>query len=266
MLHGGSGASVRAMTDTRIVEIADGIHQLTTYLEEIDFGVNQYLVAGDEPLLFHTGMRSLFPQVLAAVATVVAPVRLRWVSFGHVEADECGSMNDWLAAAPQATVAHGTIGCMVSVQDLADRPAHPLADGDVLDIGGHRLRWIDTPHVPHAWEAGLLYDETTKVLFCGDLFSQWGPYPATTEDDIAARAIDDEDSSWLSLAPTTGDTVRGLAGLDTTTLAQMHGPAYAGDCPTALRRLAADFDRRIAAAGAPDALVAAPLGAATSAV
>lgn len=138
---------------------------------------------------------------------------------------------------------------MVSVADLADRRPRPLADGEVLDVGGHRLRWIDTPHVPHAWEAGLLYDETTQMLCCGDLFSQWGPYPATTDDDIAARAIADEDSSWLSLAPSSGDILRRLADLEVGTLAQMHGPAFTGDCRAALLDLADNLDKRVAAAG-----------------
>src|SRR4051794_13503782 len=158
--------------ETRVTEIADGIHQLTTYVPEADFSFNQYLVAADEPMLFHTGGRQLFPLVSAAAAAVVPLADLRWISFGHVESDECGSMNDWLAAAPQATVVQGMTGCMVSIADLADRAPRPLPSGEVLDIGGHRMRWIDTPHVPHAWEAGVLYDETTRTLFCGDLFTR----------------------------------------------------------------------------------------------
>ncbi len=138
----------------------------------MDFSLNQYLVAGDEPLVFHTGMRGLFPLVSDAGARVMPLESVCWIGFCHLEADECGSVNNWLAASPQATVVQGNVGCMVSIADLADRSPQPLNDGEVLDIGGHRLRWIDTPHLPHSWEVGLLYDETTRTLFCGDIFSQ----------------------------------------------------------------------------------------------
>ena len=211
--------------ETRLTEVADGVHQITTHVAEMDFGFNQYLVAGDEPMLFHTGMRAMFPLVSDAVSQVIPLDSLRWVSFGHVEADECGSMNAFLAAAPGSTVAQGMIGCMVSIADLADRPPRPLADGEVLDIGAHRIRWIDTPHVPHGWEAGVVYDETTRTLFCGDLFTRWGAYPATTTDDIVGPAVDadarDYYGSW-SLRPTTGAAIRHLADLDVATLALMH--------------------------------------------
>src|SRR4051812_19448563 len=140
--------------ETRAIEIADSIHQLTTYVADMNFSFNQYLVTGDEPLLFHTGPRQMFPLVSSAVAGIVPVESVRWISFGHVEADECGSMNEWLAAAPQSTVVQSVTGCMVSLTALADRAPQPLKDGEVLDIGGHRMRWIDTPHVPHAWEAG----------------------------------------------------------------------------------------------------------------
>ncbi len=235
---------------TRLTEIADGIHQATTYMPEMDFSLNQYLVVADEPLLFHTGMRGMFPLVSDAVARVLPIDQLRWISFGHVEADECGSMNQWLAAAPQSTVVHGTTGCMVSLSDLADRAPRPLEDGESHDIGGHRMRWFDTPHVPHAWEAGVLYDDTTRTLFCGDLFTQVGQYPATTTDDIVGPAIAAEDvfPGSTSLHPASGATCRRLAELDVATLALMHGPAFTGDCHAALLDLADDFDKRIAAA------------------
>ena len=232
--------------ETRVAEVADGIFQLSTHLSEIDFGVNQYLVRAEEPLLFHTGMRGLFPSVRDAVARVIEVDTLRWVGFGHVEADECGAMNAWLAAAPSATVAHGRLGCMVSVEDLADRPPRPLDDGEVLDIGGHRLRWLDTPHVPHAWEAGLLYDELTKTLLCGDLFSQMGAYPAATDDDIVEPAIVAEDAMpSMSLHPSTPAVIGRLAALEVDVLAPMHGPSSGRRCGEALRDLADDADRRI---------------------
>jgi flavorubredoxin len=234
--------------ETRIAEVGDGIHQLTTHVPEMNFSFNQYLVTGDEPLLFHTGPRQMFPLVSEAVTRVMPVDQLRWVSFGHVEADECGSMNQWLAAAPQSTVAQGMTGCMVSLTDLADRAPRALADGEVLDIGGHRMRWIDTPHVPHAWEAGLLYDETTRTLFCGDLFTQTGAYAAASNDDIIGPAAEAEDIFRASsLAPSSSATLKRLAELDVSTLALMHGPTFGGDCRRALLDLADDFDKRIAA-------------------
>ena len=235
--------------ETRVTEVADGVHQLTTHIAEIDFGFNQYLINADEPMLFHTGMRGLFPLVSDAISRVVPLTTLRWVAFGHVEADECGSMNQFLAAAPQATVTQGMTGCMVSINDLADRAPRPLANGEVLDIGSHRMRWIDTPHVPHGWEAGVVFDETTRTLFCGDLFTRWGAYKATIDDDVLGPALaadaNDDFGSW-SLTPNSGSIVRELAELDVTTLALMHGPAFTGDCPAALRGLADALDTRIA--------------------
>lgn len=234
--------------ETRLTEVADDVYQLTTVVPDSPVAFNQYLIVGEEPALFHTGMRFLFPLVSEAVSRVIPPETLRWVSFGHVEADESGSMNDWLALAPRATVTQSQIGCMVSLQDLADRPPLPLADGEHLDIGGHVLQWFDTPHVPHAWEAGVLYDTTTKTLFCGDLFTRAGTYEASTSEDIVGPAMEFEDVApgSLSLHPSSGATIRRLAGLEVDTLALMHGSAYTGDCHRALLDLAADFDRRAA--------------------
>ena len=234
--------------ETRVTEVADGIHQLTTVVPGAPVAFNQYLIAAEEPMLFHTGMRGLFPLVSEGVARVLPPASLRWIGFGHVEADESGSMNDWLARAPQATVVQSMIGCMVSVGDLADRPPRPLGDGESLDIGGHVMQWIDTPHVPHAWEAGVLYDATTQTLFCGDLFTRFGEFAPSTTDDIVGPAVEAEDEApgSLSLHPSSGATVRRLAELDVGTLAPMHAPSFTGDCRQALLDLADDFDRRIA--------------------
>src|SRR3954469_12526582 len=228
--------------ETRTTEVADRIYQFTTYVAEADFSFNQYLVDAEEPLLFHTGGRQLFPLVSAAVSAVVPLDRLRWITFGHVESDECGAMNQFLAAAPKAEVAHGLLGCMVSLNDLADRPPRALADGEVLDLGGKRVRHLDTPHVPHGWEARVLYEETTGTLLCGDLFTQLGD-KVTTEGDILEPAMAAEDMFRASsLAPSSGDTVRRLADLSPTTLALMHGPSFSGDCAGALTALADDFD------------------------
>src|SRR5258706_571522 len=176
--------------------MADGTCRLSTWVPDIappaGFTFNQFLVVGDEPLLFHTGPRAMFPLVSQAVARVRPDEQLRWITFGHVEADECGSMNEWLAAAPSAEVADGGLGCLVSLNDMADRPPRPLADGEVLDLGGKRVRHIDTPHVPHGWEARVLYEETTGTLLCGDLFTSLGNGPALTAGDIVEPAMEAE--------------------------------------------------------------------------
>ena len=233
--------------ETQVDEIADGVFRLSTFTYQVagGFTFNQFLVVGDDALLFHSGPRQMFPAVSAAVAKVLPLERLRWVSFGHWEADESGAMNLWLDAAPQAEVAVGTIGTMLSGNDQADRPPRSLADGEVLDLGGKRVRWIDTPHVPHGWDAGLLFEETTGTLLCGDLFTQTGD-KAATEDDIVGPAAGLEDMmSATSLTPKTAPTIRGLADLGPSTLALMHGPSFAGDCAGALRALADDYDVRL---------------------
>jgi flavorubredoxin len=236
-------------TETRVSEIADGIYRLSTFVSEVappaGFVFNQFVVLGDEPLLFHTGPRRMFPLVREAVSRLIPPDRLRWITFGHYEADECGSMNDWLAIAPRAEVAHGMTGCNVSLNDMADRPPRVLADGEVIDLGGRRIRYLDTPHVPHGWEAGLVYEETTATLLCGDLFTQVGDDKALTDTDIVGPAIAAEDMFHASsLHPSIGATIRKLASLRPRALALMHGPSFNGDCVAALNALAQDSDDR----------------------
>jgi flavorubredoxin len=236
--------------NTRIDEIADHIYRLSSFVPDIGptgFTFNQYLILDDQPLIFHTGHRSTFPDLANAIASIIPIDKLRWVTFGHVEADECGAMNQLLAAAPQAQIAHGALGCMVSLNDLADRPPMPLTDGQVLDLGHHKVRHIDTPHVPHAWEARVLFDETTNTLLCGDLFTQLGEGPAVTTDDIVEPAGQAEDIFRAScLTPSTGPTIRRLADLAPTTLAVMHGSCFSGNCSEALHHLADDYDSRLA--------------------
>jgi flavorubredoxin len=238
--------------DTRVTEIADRVYRLSTYVPEIGptgFTFNQYLIDDEEPLLFHTGLRHMFSLLTEAIATITPVDRLRWITFGHLEADESGAMNDLLAAAPQAEVAHGALGCMVSLNDLADRQPVPLSDGQVIELGEHRIRHIDTPHVPHAWEARVLYEETTKTLLCGDLFTQLGDPPAITKDDILEAAVEAEDIFGATcLTPRTGATIRNLAELSPATLAVMHGSCFSGDGAGALRALADVYDVRHAAA------------------
>jgi len=233
--------------ETNVNEIAEGIYRLSTLTEAVPggFTFNQFLVKGEQPLLFHTGLKGLFPSVSQAVATVMPVDELRWVSFGHWEADESGALNDWLEAAPNAELAVGTIDTMLSGNDQAIRPPRSLADGEVLDLGGKRVRWIDTPHVPHGWDAGLLYEETTGTLLCGDLFTQGGD-TAATEGDIVGPAAGLEDiMNATSLTPKTAPTIRGLADLRPSTLALMHGPAFTGDGSAALRALADDYEVRL---------------------
>lgn len=238
--------------ETRIDEIADHTYRLSTFVPEVGptgFTFNQFLIDDEEPLLFHTGPRGMFPLVSEAIASITPLDRLRWVTFGHVESDECGAMNLFLAAAPNATVAHGALGCMVSLNDLADRPPLPMLDGQVLELGTHRVRHIDTPHVPHGWEARLLFDETTSTLFAGDLFSNVGDPSPLTSDDIVGVAGEAEDMFRATcLTPDTAPTIRRLAELAPTTIAVMHGSSFSGDGGAALHALAADYDKRFTSA------------------
>lgn len=235
---------------TKVDEIAPDIYRLSTLVPEIGptgFTFNQFLVVDEDPLLFHTGHRSMFQSIHEAIETIMPIDRLRWITFGHVESDECGAMNEFLAAAPRAQVAHGATGCMVSIAEMADRPPRPLADGEIIDTGTKRFRHIDTPHVPHAWEARVLYEETTGTLLCGDLFTHLGDGPPLTEADIVGAALEAENLfAFSSLAPSTPATVERLADLEPTTLALMHGSSFSGDCASALRGLAADYRQRIA--------------------
>jgi flavorubredoxin len=235
--------------ETRIAEIGDNIYRLSTFVPQIappaGFTFNQFVVLADEPLIFHTGLRRMFPLVREAVSRLVDPARLRWITFGHYEADECGSMNEWLAIAPRAEIAHGLQGCDVSLNDQADRQPRVLADGEVIDLGGKRVRNLDTPHTPHGWDAGLLFEEATATLFCGDLFTQLGDAPPLVEHDIVGPAVEAEDLfGYSALNPEMGATLRRLAQLKPKTLALMHGPSFAGDGAAALTALADDYDRR----------------------
>lgn len=238
--------------ETKIDEIADGIFRLSTHVAGIappaGFTFNQFLVLGDEPLMFHTGLRKMFELNRDAVSRIIPHEKLRWIAFGHFESDECGAMKEWLAVAPQATAAHGQTGVMVSLNDFLDTTPRVLKDGEVIDLGHKRVRFIDTPHTPHGWDAGVLFEETTGTLMCGDLFTQTGNGPALTGTDIVGPAIAGEDLfRYSSLNPGMGATLRGLSSLAPKTLALMHGPSFTGDGGAALRALAEDYDRRAAA-------------------
>jgi len=237
------------MMQTQVDEIGDGLYRLSTFVPSIGpsgFTFNQFLIDDDEPLLFHTGPRAMFPLVSEALSSVVAIERLRWITFGHLESDECGAMNLFLAAAPRAEIAHGATGCMVSLDDLADRAPVPLADGQVLELGRHRVQHLDTPHVPHGWDARVLYEQTTTTLFCGDLLTQLGDGPALTDDPGIVEAAAGAEDLFRStgLTPQTAPTIHRLADLEPSTLATMHGSSFAGDGGSVLRALADDMDVR----------------------
>jgi flavorubredoxin len=228
---------------TNVYEIADGVYRINTPVTLPDgggFSFNQYLIADEEPLLFHTGLRRLFPLVREAVASILPPQRLRHVAFSHVEADECGALNDWLAAAPGAAPLCGTIAAMVSVEDLADRPPTALADQETLDLGRHQLRWLDAPHLPHAWECGFLMDETTGTLFCGDLFTQPGADlpPLTGADILGPSEAFRQQMDYFSHTTRARALLERLAAANPTTLACMHGSAWQGDGAALLLALA----------------------------
>ena len=237
---------------TTMDEVAAGIYRLSTFVSQIGptgFTFNQFLLDDDEPLLFHTGHRAMFPDVRTAIERVMPVDRLRWITFGHVESDECGAMNEFLAVAPQAQIAHGAGGCQVSQDQMADRPPRPLADGETITLGRMRVRHLDTPHVPHAWEARVLFEETTQTLLCGDLFTHLGNGPALTENDILGPSEQAEDLfAYSSLSPTTPQTIDRLAALAPRTLALMHGSSFTGDCSAALHALADAYRHRIATA------------------
>lgn len=238
--------------ETRIDEIGDGIFRLSSFVPEIaapaGFTFNQFLIMADEPLLYHCGPRAMFPSVSAALGRVLPVERLRWISFGHVEADECGAMNLWLAAAPDARVVYSPLGAEISVNDLADRPPLILAEGDTLDLGGRRIRLIATPHVPHGWEAQALYEEVTNTLFCGDLLTHPGASEPVTEADIVDAAMASEDMfGATSIGPYTAPAIRKLAALAPSTLAIMHGASFKGDGGDALNRLADRYEEKVRA-------------------
>jgi flavorubredoxin len=225
----------------RIDEIAPNVYRLCLYMPEMNIQFNQFLVRDDEPLLFHTGMRQIFPQVREAVARLINPANLRWISFSHFEADECGSLNEWLATAPQATAACSFVGANVSVNDFADRPARALQNDEVLTTGSYRFRFLATPHVPHCWEASMLFEETTGTLFSSDLFFHWGDVEPLTTTDVVERfktnLLIDQHGPFANAYPyttLTESTLQRLSDLKPKTIALMHGSSFRGDGSQAL--------------------------------
>ena len=236
---------------TAVDEIAEGLYRICSYLpnaspeEGITF--NQFLLDAEDPLLFHCGPRVLFGDIAEATERIMPLERIKWISFGHFESDECGSMNRWLDRAPDATLLVGQVTAQLSVADLANRTPQEWLDGEVVDLGGKRVRRIDTPHVLHGWDAGLVFEEVTGTLLCGDLFTHTGGGPPVRDDDVIERAFATEDlfKGQTALTPATARTIRSLAALDPATLAIMHGSAFAGDCQEALLGLADGYEARL---------------------
>lgn len=224
--------------DTRVDEVAEGIFRLNT--EVPGFNFNQYLVVDDEPLLFHTGPRGLFDSVRAAIARVVALDRLRWIGFSHVEADECGALNQFLTVAPHAAPVCSQVAALVSMTDLADRPPRALADGESLTLGRHSVTWLDAPHVPHGWECGYLFERETRTLLCGDLFTQSGgcDVPLTEGDILGPSEAFRAQMDYFAHGRRQSAILERLACTGPTTLACMHGSAWRGDGGALLRTLA----------------------------
>ncbi len=233
---------------TRIDEIAHDLYRISTYISKYDLQFNQFLVIDDEALLYHTGMRKMFPLVREAVARVIQTSRIRWIGFSHFEADECGSLNEWLALAPHAEPVCGVIGATVNINDFAHRRSRVLANNEVLATGRRRFRFLETPQVPHAWDASLLLEEDESTLFCSDLFLHNGDVEPSTEEDIvepARQALLAYEAGPLPHAMLnsrlTQDTLQLLARLKPTLLAVMHGSSFSGNGERALQGLAAMY-------------------------
>lgn len=243
--------------NARVDQIAESIYRISTCIPEVapgGFTFNQFLVDAEEPMLYHTGMRGLFPLVRGAIEQVMPVERLRWIAFAHLEADECGSVNDFLAVAPNAQVAHGALGCMLSLNDHLTRAPRALVDGESLDIGGASMQRavveVATPHVPHNWESHMLFEQATRTLFCGDLVTQLGDGAAITGDNLVDAAIAAEELfHQTSMGPAVPATYRRLADLNPARLAIMHGSSYEGDCAGLLRQLADVYEQRFDCGG-----------------
>jgi flavorubredoxin len=228
-----------------LTEIAEDVYRISVFVPDFNLAFNHFLVKDDEPLLFHTGLRGMFPLVREAVAKVLDPAEIRHIGFSHFESDECGALNHWLEIAPNAQPVCGLVGALVSVNDFAIRPPKVLTREDTLSTGKRRFRFLPTPQVPHGWDAGVLFEETAETLFCSDLFHQWGERePLTTEgiiDRCREALLQSEAGPFAGYLPYThhtGNVLKGLAEYQPRTLAIMHGSSYSGDGAQALQDLA----------------------------
>lgn len=227
-----------------VSEIAPDVYRLSVFVKDFNLQFNHFLIKDDEPMLYHAGMRQMFPLLLEAVSKIMPPSEIKWIGFSHFEVDECGALNDWLQVAPNAQAVCSEVGAIVNMADFAIRPAHAMAENDVLNTGKHNYRFIRTPHLPHGWDAGVLFEETNKTLLCSDLFHQNGEVVDITDKDV----LDSHKNSITALAqgplmdysPYTDRTqsmLYKLADLNPKTLATMHGSSFNGNCREALRDL-----------------------------
>ena len=228
----------------KVHEIAPDLYRISIYVPEFDLQFNHFLVRDEEPLLFHTGYKRFFPELREAVATVLPPAKIRWISFSHFESDECGALNHWLEIAPAAQAAATVVGVLVSLNDFAIRPPRGMADGETISTGEYRFRMCSTAHLPHGWDAGVLFEETQRTLLCSDLFHHVGDVEPLTESDIVGRsraAMTEYQkgplANYVPYTPLTGRILEKLAALDPATLATMHGSSFRGDGARALRDL-----------------------------
>jgi len=232
----------------KTTEIAPDLFRISIYAPWGDLQFNHFLIRDDEPLLFHTGLRGMFPEIREAVGKLIALENLRHISFSHFESDECGSLNEWLAVAPRADVVCSQVGAMVSVNDFIGREARALADGESFGTGKYRFRYVQTPHLPHGWDAGLLFEETQRTLLCSDLFHQTGDVEPLTERDVVGRSREAMRyyqagilADYAPYTPLTAKNLLKLAGMKPQTLAIMHGSSFRGDCVRALGDLERAF-------------------------
>lgn len=244
-----------------INEIAPDVYRLSIFVPQINLQFNHFLVNDDEPLLFHTGSRAMFPALRELVAKVIDPAAIRWIGFSHFETDECGALNQWLSTAPNATPVHGMIGCMVNINDFSDRAPRMLTADDRLATGKYSFRFVHTPQLPHGWDAGVLFEEKQRTLFCSDLFHQWGEREPLTGADLIDRArqtlVEIQQSPFAQYVPytsQTGSQLEKVAQLNPSTLAVMHGSSFSGKGAQAVRDLSNVFrevlgEQAVAAAG-----------------
>ena len=237
----------------QIDEISPDLYRMSIYVPQLDLQFNHFLVRDEEPLLFHTGMRRMFPELREAVARLIDPSELRWISWSHFEVDECGALNEWLAIAPKAQPACGQVGALVNLADFTDRPTRALTPSDVLHTGRRRFRWVPTPHLPHGWDAGVIFEETERVLLCSDLFHQTGAVEALTHDDVLGRwerAVAEYQAhpvlmDYMPFTPKTRQRLETLASLEPHMLAAMHGSTFVGDGGSALRAAGDMLERQL---------------------
>jgi flavorubredoxin len=234
---------------TTVTEIASNVYRISIYVEQFDLQFNHFLVKDDEPLLYHAGMRGMFPDLHEAVAKLINPSQLRWISWSHFEVDECGGLNHWLDVAPSAQAACSIVGALVNLNDFADRPPRGLEKGEVLTTGQYSFRLLPTPHLPHGWDAGMLFEETQKILFCSDLFHQVGKVEPLIESDAVlersrAAMISYQGGPLMDYVPYTHNTklfLNELADLKPETLAIMHGSSFKGNGERLLQELGPVF-------------------------